>query len=80
MELDELIEQQVEVIGEHRPIRVACDLHRIPRIELAIDLPGSIDQFALERADLIAHFRRFRLGTFELTDLFLEPVDRLFEL
>ena len=79
VQLDELVEQQVEIVGEHRPIGMPGDLHRFPRIELAVDAARRVGQLAAQRADLVAQLGRLRLGRFELRDLLLEPIDRLLE-
>src|SRR6187399_2999076 len=54
VELDEFIEEQVEIVGQHRPIGMTGDLDRFPRIEFAVDTANRFGELAAERADLIA--------------------------
>ena len=79
VQLDELVEHQVEVIGEHRPIGMPGDLDRFPGIELAVDAARRVGQLAAERADLVAQLGPFRLARFQLSDAFFELIDRLLE-
>ncbi len=79
VELDEFVEHQVEIVGEHRPIGMAGNLDRFPGVELAVDAACGVGEFAAERTDLVAQFGRLRLGRFEFGDALLEGMDRLFE-
>ncbi len=79
VEFDEFVEHEVEVVGEHRPVGMPGDLHRLPRVELAVDAAGGVGQLAAERADLVVQLGRLRFRRVELVDPLLERVNRLFE-
>ena len=79
VELDEFVEDEVEVVGEHRPIGMAGDLDRFPGIEPAVDAADRVGELAAERADLIVQLGRFRLGGVERANSLLDLVDRLLE-
>src|SRR6476620_5095949 len=79
MQLDELVEQQIEVVGQHRSIGMAGDLNGFPRIKLAVNRADGFSKLSAQRADLIAQLGRLLFRLLKLSDLLLELVDRLFE-
>ena len=60
VQLDEFVEDQVEIIGRHRPIGMPGDFDRFPRREIAEDFPRQLDQLAAQPPQLVAARPDFR--------------------
>ena len=68
-------------LASERALRIARDLHALPRCEIAVDLLAQLDQRSLERGDLIRNVHLPLTGEpLELVDLFLQLYDRFFEI
>ena len=48
VQLDELVEHEVEVVGGHRPLGMAGDLDGFPGVELAVDAAHGVGELAAE--------------------------------
>jgi hypothetical protein len=81
MELDEIGESELDVIGGEWPPRIAGDLHALKRREVLVDFFAQIFELPLEGLDRfrdaeLAVARRF----LDFVDLPFQLGDRLFEL
>ena len=79
VQLDEIIEYQIDVIHQERPILVARHLDGLPRRQGAVNLLLEIDQLATNAADLLGDsalpaVERLQAGKhlFQLVDFLLE--------
>ena len=76
VQLDELVEHQVQIVGGHGPVGMPGDLDRLPRLQLAVDLLLQIGQLAAKPADLVANIRRLRDGCLQFRQASLQLIDR----
>src|SRR5262249_50841846 len=79
MQLDPLVEDEIEIVGEHGAIGMASDLHRFPGIKAAVDAADRLGKLASERADLVVELRRLGLCGVERADPLFDLMDRLLE-
>src|SRR5690242_8847988 len=80
VQLAELAADQLHVVAEQRPLRVAGDLHRLPGAQVVV---GLAEQGGVVRAKLAKLFRIIHtlvgLEGLQLLDLLLEGRQRLFK-
>ena len=76
-QLDELVEQAIDIVEKVRPLRVACDLRFLPRVEMGVDLLELLRGLLAQLADFVLHGDA--TGRFQLGDLLFEIGDGLFK-
>ena len=79
MQLDELLENQFEVVGRHGAIGVPRDLDGFPRLQVGVDSPFRVGQFAAKEPDFVANLRRALGFGFELFEPGFQFVDGAFK-
>ncbi len=79
VQLDELVEDQLQVIGGHGPLGMPGHLDRLPGLQLAVDPLLQLRPFPPQPADFIAGLRVLLSGAFQLLDAGLQLVDRPLE-
>jgi hypothetical protein len=77
----EVIEQQVDIVGEMWPLGVTGDLRLLPRCELGVGLAQQLVGARFEASDLVSEveLRAAASEVAQLLDLSLQLADRLFE-
>ena len=80
MELDEIRERQLDVVGGERPLRIARDLDSLERREVLVDFLTEIGELALEWLDRLRHAQlTVARGLLDFVDLPLQLGDRFLE-
>ena len=79
VQFDELVEDQFEIVGGHRPLGMPRDLDRFPGLQLAENLLLQVGQFAAEAADFVAHLACLRDGGVQFRQPGLQLVNRTLE-
>ena len=79
VQLNELVEHQVDVVGEHWSFRMAGDANRFPRVEILVNRPHRLGELLAQFANLLADVAALGIGAFEIANLGFDLVDRLFE-
>ena len=68
VQFDELVEDERQIIGCHRPLRMPRDFYGFPRFETAVDLARECGDLALEFANLLMGFRGLVFDGLELSE------------
>ena len=79
VEFDELVEDQLEVVGRHRPVGMPGHFDRLPRLEVCVGPLSQVGQLSLQPPDFIAGLRVLVDNAAELFKPGFQFVDRPLE-